>query len=85
MQAQGLQGPMEDPFLFQDLLLVLAPALALLWLWGLACVLRDLRRREAPGPDLSRCGLPSRPLSPPPLLRWLARRRSLTPRRLLLR
>lgn len=76
---------MEDPIAFQDLLLALAPALALLWLWGLARVLRDLRRREAPGPDLSRCGLPRRPLSPPSLLRWLARRRSLPPRGLLLR
>ncbi|MBS7790102.1 hypothetical protein KTR66_08855 [Roseococcus sp. SDR] len=76
---------MEDPIRFQHLLIALAPALALLWLWGLARVLRDLRRREAPGADLSRCGLPNRPLSPPPLLRWLARPRSLPPHGLLLR
>ena len=76
---------MEDPLRFQDLLLLLAPALALLWLWGLVRVLRDLRRCEATGTDLSRCGLPRRPLSPPPLLRWLARRGRLPPRGLLLR
>lgn len=35
---------MQDAFGFADLLFLLAPLLAVLWLWGLGRVLRDLRR-----------------------------------------
>jgi hypothetical protein len=76
---------MDDSFRFHDLLLALSPVLALLWLWGLARVLRDLRRRDLPGPDLSRCGLPRRSPSAVPSLWWLARRRSHPQRGLVLR
>jgi hypothetical protein len=75
-QANTLPGQMEDPLSFSDLLLALSPLLAALWLWGLGHVLRDLRRVSATGPELARCGLPEQPLSPTPLQRWLASRRS---------
>jgi hypothetical protein len=76
---------MEDPIRFHDLLLALAPILGGLWLWALARVLRDLWRRDPAGRDLSRCGLPRRPLSPPPLARWLGGRRGRLPRGLAIR
>ncbi len=75
-QANTLPGQMEDPFSFSDLLLALSPLLAALWLWGLGRVLRDLRRVSPNGTDLARCGLPQQPLSPAPLKRWMASRRS---------
>lgn len=65
---------MEDPLSWSDVILALSPLLAALWLVSLGCVLRDLRRVSPTGVDLSRCGLPCRPLPPAPLQRFLASR-----------
>lgn len=51
---------MEDAFGFADLLRMLSPLLAGLWLWALLRVARDLRRVSATRALLARCGMGAR-------------------------
>ena len=66
---------MEDSLNFSDVLIARSPLLAVLWLWDLGRVLRELLRASPSGAELARCGLPRHPLPPAPLQRFLARRR----------